>query len=106
MSPGKMAAQAGHAFLGAMEAARGSADADRYLADSPGTKVVLGVENEELLLLVEHLARTKGIPTFIVVDSGHIWPPDFDGSEIVTALGIGPVTKDDAQVITNRLRLY
>ena len=102
MTPGKLAAQAGHAFLGAQLAATNHPDhsvhAKAYALETPGTKVVLSAP----LWRIRDLKRTcegEGIPHFLVIDEGHVHPPDFTGDPIETAIGIGPIPRS----ISNRL---
>ncbi len=98
-----MAAQAGHGFLGALL----NASPDRqalYNADPPGTKVVL--EAPDLESLYRAYDRMRGLPCFLVTDSGHKLPPHFDGQPIVTALGFGPATRPEAHRITKHFRSY
>ena len=92
MPPGKMAAQAGHAFLGAFVNSQGERK-DRYAADPPGTKVVLVARDLHKLLLIQSIVADEGLPYALITDEGHILPPHFDGSPIITALGVGPATR-------------
>lgn len=87
MPSGKMAAQAGHAFLEAFLASPPQL-AEHYRTDSVGTKIVL----QASLYEIEDIKRRlddEGLPNVLIEDSGHILPPHFDGSPIVTALGVG-----------------
>ena len=87
MPPGKLAAQAGHAFLEAF--IRSPPDlAAHYRQDSPGTKVVLQGKLHQLLMTKDKCER-ENIPCALIEDSGHVLPPHFDGSPIITALGVG-----------------
>ena len=112
MPPGKLAAQAGHAFVEALKEAQENWDTPtepylplrEYLAETPGTKIVLAAPSERHLLDLHDYAR-KFLPTALVVDSGHVMPPHFTGDEIVTALGIGPCTKAQITLFTKNLRL-
>jgi peptidyl-tRNA hydrolase len=107
MPPGKLAAQAGHAFLDAYLASLDlrPACSRAYRADGHGTKVALLARRLEDLVLAGAMARRAGIPTALVTDSGHILPPDFDGSPIVTALGIGPAKRSEVRRITRHFAL-
>lgn len=108
MSPGKLASQAGHAFLDAFEKCR-VADpliAAEYKGDQHGTKVVLKADNLYKLLRAKELAEELGLPCALITDSGHIMPPHFDGDPIITALGIGPARRDDIKAITKKFKLY
>ena len=107
MPAGKLAAQAGHAFLGAfLHAIQEAADrAAAYRADPPGTKVVLrssGLQDLERACL---RASRLGLPHVLITDRGHVLPPDFDGTPVVTALGVGPITRSEARGVTNHFKL-
>lgn len=106
MPPGKLAAQAGHAFLGAFIAASNNSPAlaTEYASDPPGTKICLAARDEAELLALHELAAKAGIPSALITDSGHILPPHFDGSPIVTALGLGPTTRKGVARLTRRLQ--
>jgi PTH2 family peptidyl-tRNA hydrolase len=106
MTPGKTAAQAGHAFLGAFLLCAEKPRLAHYhkdLPQSPGTKVCLRVRNLDQPLSAEHAARSAGLSTFRVVDSG--CKNFFGGQPVITALGIGPATKAELQHITKKLKL-
>lgn len=100
MPTGKLAAQAGHAFLGAgLECQKKDPERmKKYLADYPGTKIVLEATLPEILDLWTK-AQKKDIPCSLIVDSGHILLPHFTGKPIITALGIGPLTKKEAEFL-------
>ena len=106
MTAGKMAAQAGHAFLGAFlqctEESR-LADYHKDFPGSPGTKVCLQARNLDQLLRAEHEAQSAGFSIFRVLDSG--CENFFGGEPIITALGIGPATREELQHITKKLKL-
>jgi len=111
MDAGKIASQAGHAYVGAAFAAQDLtpsilAEYHKDLPISPGTKVCLRLKSPEALFRAEAAAKDAGIPVFRVVDSG--CPDFFDGLPIVTALGIGPATREQVpflkkhQLLTNK----
>lgn len=103
MTAGKAASQAGHAFLDSF--LKASPDqTSAYMADG-GTKVVLACADEKALCDIYYRARMAGLPCAMVVESEHIMPPAFDGSPVVTAVGIGPCAKAEARPITRGLRL-
>ena len=106
MPSGKMAAQAGHAFLDTyLECAKqDSKRAQEYMSDPPGTKIVLAAENQHELLTILEKAKQKNLPCKLIIDSGHILPPHFDGNPIITAIGIGPARKDELVGITDKLQ--
>lgn len=103
MTAGKAASQAGHAFLDSFLTAP-SEFTKAYLADG-GTKIVLSCPDEQSLCDLYYKARMAKIPCAMVVESEHIMPPSFDGSPVVTAIGIGPVDRAAARPITKGLRL-
>jgi PTH2 family peptidyl-tRNA hydrolase len=79
-----------------------------------GTKVVLAARNLDALQRAQYEARAAGIPCALITDSGHIlpatfdgtdWRQPFDGSPVVTALGLGPARREEAQHITDRFQL-
>lgn len=106
MVVGKIASQAGHAFLGAYLLCKDSERLSTYhsrFPSSPGTKVVLRARNLSALERVQEQAENAGLTTFLVVDSGC---PNFHGGQpIVTALGLGPARRDEIHTITKRLQL-
>ena len=112
MSPGKMAAQAGHAFTETLHDARSNwhIDSDehqqylRYIDERPGTKVVLVAPDESFLRAIWQQAE-KFIPTGPVIDSGHVMLPHFTGKPILTAVGFGPCTREQAAPFLGRLAL-
>jgi len=106
MSAGKLASQAGHAFLGAFLQCPDAEPLSRYHKDfpkSPGTKVCLKARNLSQLLHAEQAARDTGLSVFRVVDSG--CENFFGGKPVITAVGFGPATKDQVQHITRKLQL-
>ena len=104
MTAGKAASQAGHAFLSAFSKSPSDIQ-QRYLNDGEGTKVVLEVADEVALHHAYIEAYRLGLPCALVVERDHIMLPTFDGSPIITALGIGPVLREMARPITKGLRL-
>ena len=106
MSAGKIASQAGHAFLGAFLQCHDPSVLGQYHKDfpqSPGTKVCLTTRTLDQLLRTEQAAQAEGLPIFRVVDSG--CGNFFGGEPIITALGIGPATRSQIQHITKKLQL-
>jgi peptidyl-tRNA hydrolase len=108
MEAGKAASQAGHAFLGSFLASLNSdtiykEQAQEYAKEDPGTKVCLFgslKDIEETKAFVDAM----GVPNNLVVDSGC---PDFYGGEpTITALGVGPLTKQQAKKLKlNKFKL-
>lgn len=105
MTPGKAAAQAGHAFLDAYLTAPPEIQS-QYREDRHGTKIVLGCRDAEALHRIYNEAFRLGFPCALVIERDHIMPPDFDGSPIVTAVGIGPIYREKARFLTKKLHLF
>lgn len=107
MPPGKLASQAGHAYLNSFIAAsRANPEIENlYQPDGLGTKVCLRAKNQEALLKAYKAAQEAGIPCSLIIDQHHIMPPHFTGDPIITALGIGPIQKASIHHITKRFSL-
>lgn len=107
MPPGKLSAQAGHAYGDSLHVAE-RMDPERVSryrnAAYGGSKVTLKAKNQHQLINAFHKARQLGIPCALVIDRHHILPPHFDGSPIVTALGIGPCTKAECREVTKKFQ--
>lgn len=67
-----------------------------------GTNVVLKSKNLFQMERAFHDAKAAGLQCVLITDEGHIMPPYFDGSRIITALGIGPALRHDAHPITKK----
>lgn len=107
MPIGKLSAQAGHAYTDTLTLAITEAPEaySKYRNENTGgSKVTLKAKNEDHLIKAYNQALEEGIPCSIVVDREHIFPPHFDGSPIITALGIGPCTKSQIQHITKKFQ--
>jgi PTH2 family peptidyl-tRNA hydrolase len=105
MPAGKLSSQAGHAYTDTIyEAYEQFPDRVKNYRnrETGGSKVTLHAKNEQHLIDAYWAAKQAGLPCAIVVDSGHILPPFFDGNPIITAVGIGPCTKSECQAITKR----
>jgi len=104
MSPGKIAAQAGHAYLNTFLHAQKlwPEQALAYASNPPGTKVCLTGSLNSILRAADQCQRAD-IPHFLVIDSG--CPNFFGGEPTITALGLGPATKKQVQRITGRFQL-
>jgi peptidyl-tRNA hydrolase len=106
MGTGKIASQAGHAYLGAFLQNKDSKITEAYHSEFPAhpvTKVCLAVPNLDQLLIAEQKAMEAGLPFFRVVDSG--CENFFNGEPTITALGIGPCFKKEIKHITKNLKL-
>lgn len=105
MPIGKLSAQLGHGFDYTLYDALKNYPKryyDYHNDAKGGSKVSMKVKNENKILLAYNKARELNLPCSIVVDRDHVFPPSFDGSPIITALGIGPCTKDEAKEITKK----
>jgi peptidyl-tRNA hydrolase len=102
MSPGKLCAQAGHAYVGALQAAQSIPAGRAYVQESPGTKVALQATLPQMQR-AELALESAGVPFFLVVDSGHM--NFFKGEPTVTALGFGPLKESEVPNIITKLRL-
>jgi len=106
MSAGKAIAQAGHAYTAALIGTLPTPEGAAYAALTPGTKICLaGGSEDDLWALEERLAR-DGIPSFPIIDRDHVELPDFDGSPILTALGVGPISRAQAPGALRKLKLF
>jgi peptidyl-tRNA hydrolase len=96
MPAGKLASQAGHAFLGAFLLAD-PARRERYHAHGMGTKVCLRAATLPALLKACEAARSRGLPTFLVEDTGR--NTTFNGVPTLSAVGIGPLSPPEAEFL-------
>lgn len=107
MPAGKLSSQAGHAYTDALWACLDT-DPDLALAyrrdGNGGSKATIKCKNLGQLERARRECEAAGIPHAVVVDSGHVFPPHFDGSPVVTALGIGPARRSEAEHITKRFQ--
>lgn len=107
MPPGKLSAQAGHAYTASLfECIDQNPDhARRYRHGlNGGSKVTLYCRNEREIRELDERCKEVGIPHALFTDEGHVLLPHFDGSPVVTALGIGPLRRADARPIVKKLR--
>ncbi|MEM2092088.1 MAG: peptidyl-tRNA hydrolase Pth2 [Candidatus Bathyarchaeia archaeon] len=103
MSPGKAAAQAGHAAVSSAEEAR-KKNPSWWMGwiEEGQCKIVLKVSSEADLLSLERRARELGLPVALISDAGltELEPGT------VTALGIGPAPSNLVDKVTGNLPLY
>ena len=99
MSSGKAIAQAGHAYLQTMLTAldADAPHAQAYARLAPGTKIALDGGDANALTRLARKLDARGIPNSLIIDHGHVEPPHFDGSPVMTALGVGPIIRADAR---------
>lgn len=107
MPNGKSNSQSGHAYVDTvLECLKTDPQrVNEWQNGSHGTKVCLKAKNQHAIERAYKEAQQLGIPCALIVDSGHIMPPYFDGSPIVTALGMGPARQDEINQITKRFNL-
>lgn len=107
MPAGKLSAQTGHAYGDVLIHSQYNY-IDRFNAyrknGSGGSKVTMQSDNVSQLIKAYEQALDADIPAVLIVDQEHIFPPFFDGSPIITALGIGPCTKEQTHFITKKFR--
>ncbi len=105
MTPGKLASQACHAAKNcALIAQQYEPDLLRTYQglDFIGTQIILKAKNEAAILKAYEAAKEAGLITSLIVDEHHVMLPHFTGAPIITALGIGPCTREQAHHITKR----
>ena len=107
MSPGKAASQAGHAFkmVTYQNLKTNPENFERYLEGGIGTNVCLVAKNLRQIEAIIQECEEQKIPHSLIIDEGHIHPPHFDGSPIVTALGVGPIFENPPKSL-KRLSVY
>ena len=102
MGKGKIAAQCGHATLGAYRvASQHCASAIRWWQRTGQAKIAVKVDNDELMRELAAKARAAGLVTYIVEDAGRTQIAA--GSKTVLAIGPAPVR--DIDKITSHLKL-
>ncbi|MBW3243240.1 peptidyl-tRNA hydrolase [Epibacterium sp. DP7N7-1] len=112
MSEGKSNAQAGHAYVDSLllslshENTDIRAAAERYAALTPGTKICLDGGSLERLEQLSYELDLAGIPHVRIIDQGHVEPPHFDGSPVLTAIGVGPLTRSVAPKCLRRIHMW
>jgi PTH2 family peptidyl-tRNA hydrolase len=117
MRKGKMAAQAAHAsmkvFFDQMLPRNPNTptllqiDLDRSAeawewVEGLFTKIVVGIESEELLKAMHTEVLLAGLPCAIIEDAG---ATEFHGQPTLTALAIGPAKAEDIDPFTKDLKL-
>lgn len=105
MPPGKLSAQAGHAYTSSLYECidRNPEDARRYRHGiNGGSKVTLHCRDERELRRLADRCAEAGVPHSLFTDEGHVLLPHFDGSPVVTALGIGPLPRGLARPLVKR----
>lgn len=107
MPVGKLSAQVGHAYTDSLKNAEEThpeAYQNYFDSNLGGSKVLLKAKNDDKLVAAYNKAIELGLPCSIIVDRHHVMPPHFDGSPIITALGIGPCLRSEAKEITKKFQ--
>ena len=86
MSPGKLSAQAAHIAQETILLTPEHIIAE-YRGNGMGTKLMLKGKRKDIYHISE-LATNQGIICGIGCDRGHILPPHFDGSPVITGIGL------------------
>lgn len=105
MPVGKLAAQAGHAYTDALLDCLDKAPhlVERYRrGDNAGSKACLKAKNEFAHQRLADECQRAGVPYAVIIDSNHVLPPHFDGSPVMTAVGIGPISREQAKPLVKR----
>jgi peptidyl-tRNA hydrolase len=105
MTPGRLAAQACHAAKNcALIAQRQDPELLRLYQgpDFIGTQIIMKAKNEGALRRAYAEAQHAGLICSLIIDKDNIYPGFSEGEPIVTALGIGPCTREQAEFITKR----
>jgi PTH2 family peptidyl-tRNA hydrolase len=108
MTPGKMSSQAGHGYTETLFVCHEQRPElyERYRHKiNAGSKATLIAPHEDALLKAAKRCEAAGIPYALFYDEGHVMLPHFDGNPILTALGIGPVSRKDAKPIVSKFKL-
>ena len=102
LPPGKMAAQAGHAFLTAWRYSRAVslAAAEEY-AEASQAKLVLVAKDEPALLGIAARAARRNVAAALITDSARTVLP----VAAVTVLGLGPMSRTDYNALTRGLEM-
>lgn len=97
---GKLSAQTGHAFVGALWAAPRDV-AEAYMSEAGQAKVTVRVKNEAELVKMYEACRDAGLPTVIVKDAGRT----VFSEPTLTTMGVGPCRAVDLPKKFRRLQL-
>eukprot|EP00603_Paraphysomonas_imperforata_P006115 CAMPEP_0114421018 /NCGR_PEP_ID=MMETSP0103-20121206/4859_1 /TAXON_ID=37642 ORGANISM="Paraphysomonas imperforata, Strain PA2" /NCGR_SAMPLE_ID=MMETSP0103 /ASSEMBLY_ACC=CAM_ASM_000201 /LENGTH=189 /DNA_ID=CAMNT_0001589521 /DNA_START=18 /DNA_END=587 /DNA_ORIENTATION=+ len=102
MGKGKIAAQCGHATLGAYELSKRHCRSALKCWFQAGTaKIALKAADDSALLEIQRKATQAGLVSYLVHDAGHTQIPA--GS--MTVLALGPAPYDVCDSITGKLKL-
>ena len=103
MSPGKIAAQAGHAYLDSyLKAQDMRPETIPLYKTNHGIKVALRAKNLSQLERAYKAAEEVGIPCVMITDLGYTV---FEGQPTITCMGLGPAREDEIKHFTKRFQL-
>lgn len=103
MSPGKIAAQCGHAAVGCYESVEKSNPRLLQQWRNGGqAKIVLQCKSEQEMTGLQRIAKMHNITSRIIHDAGRTEI----ASGTATVIGIGPAPKSEVDKVTGHLRLY
>ena len=106
MSSGKAIAQAGHAYTDALISSLYTDRGRAYAALRPGTKICLDGGSHENLMRLAGRLDAVGLSFSLITDHGHVELPHFDGGDVVTAIGIGPLYKTESPSFLKKFKLW
>ena len=108
MSTGKIAAQAGHAFLDASLNSIQERPAEwAEYKQNHGIKVIMRARSLVHLERAHDEARAAGIPAALITDLGYFGVAEgLEGKATITALGIGPARRDEVRDILKRFQVW
>jgi PTH2 family peptidyl-tRNA hydrolase len=100
---GKLSGQTGHAFEGALLTAQVEcpARATAYLTTAGRAKITLSAKNADTIARIAAACDEIGLPYHLVVDEGRT----VFTAPTLTAIGIGPATRDELPKLAQRLQL-
>lgn len=102
MESGKIAAQAGHAFLGAYRnALKSRPNAVESYNQTNETKIALRIKGLVQLMKVHNTLMNTNFPFVLIKDAGHTV---FD-EPTITCIGLGPVRESEVTDFIKRLQL-
>jgi peptidyl-tRNA hydrolase len=96
MPEGKLASQTGHAYVESFLQAKPDTQV-AYRKDGLGTKICLKAKNLGALLRLEVLCIEAGLPHALITDTGR--NTTFGGVDTVSAIGVGPLTPEQATIL-------
>lgn len=107
MTPGKIAAQTGHAYLDTyLQALSESPEVCEEYHDRHGIKIAMQVKKLHHLERIHNEAKEAGIPTALITDLGYYGvSEELQGQATVTAVGIGPAKRGQVEKILKRARV-